>query len=317
MRAIGVREWGGRDRMELLDVANPKVGPDSVLIRVGAAGLNPVDHKVRAGNLAGAFPYRFPVVLGWDVAGVVEQVGPAVTGFSPGDAVYAYCRKQWLEEGTYAELVSAPESFVALRPRSMDVTEAGALPLAGLTAYQCLVDAIGLRSRETVLVHAGSGGVGSFAVQIAASLGARVIATASARNHDLLRELGAEVTIDYAADDPFAGVRAEAPDGVDAVVDPLGGDVQQQSLDLLRDGGRLASIAEPPELSEDQAQRGLIGRYVFVRQRGDQLAELTRLAEAGRLRTVLEEVWPLERAAEAHERLEGGHVRGKLALSID
>ncbi len=317
MRAIAVNEWGGRDRLELLDLPDPKVGPDTVLIRAGAAGLNPVDAKIRAGNLAGAFPFHFPVVLGWDTAGVVEQVGPAVTTFAPGDPVYAYCRKPTLEEGTYAELVGAPESFVARRPEGMPVTEAAAIPLAGLTAYQAIVEAARVSAGETVLVNAAAGGVGSFAVQIAASLGARVIATASTGNHDYVGGLGAAWSIDYGHEDVAAAVLAEHPEGIDAVLDPIGGEVQAECLGLLRDGGRLVSIAEPPALTPEQTSRGLEGHYVFVRPNGTQLAELTRMAEDGRLSVSIERVWPLDQAADAHERLEMGHVRGKLALSIE
>lgn len=317
MRAIAVNEWGGRDRLELLELPDPKVGPDTVLIRAGAAGVNPVDAKIRAGNLAGAFPFHFPVVMGWDTAGVVERVGPAVTGFAPGDAVYAYCRKPSLEEGTYAELVAAPESFVARRPEGMPVTAAAAIPLAGLTAYQALVETAAIREGETVLVHAAAGGVGSFAVQIAAGLGARVIATASTGNHDYVGGLGAAWTVDYGSEDVADAIRAEHPDGIDAVLDPIGGEVQSEGLGLLRDGGRLVSIADPPDLSAEQTARGLTGHYVFVRPSGGQLTELTRMAEDGRLSVSLERVWPLDRAADAHERLEMGHVRGKLALSIE
>lgn len=161
MRAIALRDFGGNDRLELTDVEDPKVGPDFVLIRVHGAGLNPVDWKVREGKQEGRFPHVFPVVLGWDAAGVVEEVGPAVTRFAPGDEVFAYCRKHFVGEGTYAEYVSVPEDFVARKPETIDFVHAGAVPLAGLTAFQALVEATAVRSGETVLVHGAAGGVGA------------------------------------------------------------------------------------------------------------------------------------------------------------
>jgi NADPH:quinone reductase-like Zn-dependent oxidoreductase len=312
MRAVAVREWGGRDRMELLDVEPPPVAPDGVLVRVRAAGLNPVDHKVREGKLAGAFPFRFPVILGWDVAGTVEQVGPAVTWFKPGDAVYGYNRRHELGYGTYAEFTTGPEGYFAHMPRELSFEEAGAMPLAALTAHQA-IERSGLRGGETFFVPAGSGGVGHFAVQLAVERGARVIATASARNHDFLRELGAE-PVDYADGDVAAHVRElAAGEGADAALDTFGGDAREQAIGTLRRGGRMVSLALPAP----EARDGYEIHYVFVRPSGYDLGEhITPLVQEGHLRPHVEEVYPLERAAEAHERLEQGHVRGKLVLTI-
>jgi NADPH:quinone reductase-like Zn-dependent oxidoreductase len=312
MRAIAVREWGGRDRMELLDLEPPPVAPDGVLVRVRAAGLNPVDHKVRAGNLAGAFPFHFPVILGWDAAGTVEQVGPAVTWFKPGDAVYGYCRRHELRFGTYAEYTSVPEGYLAHMPRELSFEEAGAMPLAVLTAHQAL-DRAGLRGGETLFVPAGAGGVGHFAVQLAVERGARVIAAASPRNHDFLRELGAE-PVDYTSEDVPARVHElAAGDGADAALDLFGGDGRERAFAALRRGGRLVSIASPPPEKRD----GFEVHYIFVRPSGYDLGEhVTPLVQEGRLRPHILQAYPLERAAEAHERLEDGHVRGKLVLTI-
>src|ERR687894_2460100 len=199
MRAVAVREWGGRDRMELLDLGPPPVAPDGVLIRVRAAGLNPVDWKVREGRLAGAFPHHFPVILGWDVAGTVEAVGPAVTWFKPGDAVYGYKPPPDLGFGTYAELTTGPEGYFAHMPQELSFEEGAAIPLAALTAHQA-IERSGLRGGETFFVPAGAGGVGHLAIQLARERGARVIASASPQNHDFLRELGAE-PVDYADGD--------------------------------------------------------------------------------------------------------------------
>ena len=312
MRAVAVREWGGRDRMELLDLEPPPVAPDGVLVRVRAAGLNPVDYKVREGRLANAFPHHFPVILGWDVAGTVEAVGPAVTWFKPGDPVYGYNRRHDLGFGTYAELTTGPEGYFAHMPRELSFEEAGALPLAALTAHQA-IERSGLRHGETFFVPGGAGGVGHLAIQLAVERGARVIATASPRNHDFLRELGAQ-PIDYTSEDVPARVHELATDdGADAALDVWGGDSREQVLATLRRGGRMVSLASPaPEKRE-----GYEIHYIFVRPSGYDLGEhITPLVREGRLKPHVEATYPLERAAEAHERLEDGHVRGKLVLTI-
>jgi len=298
--------------MELLDVEPPPVAPDGVLVRVRAAGLNPVDHKVREGKLAGAFPFHFPVILGWDVAGTVEQVGPAVTWFKPGDAVYGYNRRHDLGLGTYAELTTGPEGYFAHLPRELSFEEAAAIPLAALTAHQA-IERSGLRAGETFFVPGGAGGVGHFAIQLAVERGATVIASASARNHDFLRELGAE-PIDYTSEDVPARVHELSPgDGADAALDIWGGDDRAKVLGTLRRGGRMVSVAAPaPEPCD-----GYEIHYIFVRPSGYDLGEhITPLLQEGRLKPHVEDVFPLERAAEAHERLEAGHVRGKLVLSV-
>jgi NADPH:quinone reductase-like Zn-dependent oxidoreductase len=315
MRAVGIREFGGRDKLELMDVEEPKVGADRVLIRIEAAAVNPVDWKIREGRMDAAWRHVFPVVMGWDAAGVVERAGGAVTSFAPGDEVFAYCRKSFITEGTYTEYVAVSERAAALKPKSLDFFQAAAVPLAGLTAHQMLVDAADVQRDETVLVHAAAGGVGSFAVQIAAERGARVIGTASGANHDYVRSLGATEAIDYSATDVFAAVRQLAPDGVDIALDLVGDDTADRSVDVVRDGGRVVSILKP--LTDPHfRQRGIKALYVFVRPRGDELAELARLADGGKLKVHLHAVLPLERAAEAHELQESGHVRGKIALGV-
>jgi len=313
MRAIAVNEWGGPDRMELVDVEPPPVAPDGVLVRVRAAGVNPVDTKVREGKLAGAFPSHFPTILGWDAAGVVEKVGPAVTWFKPGDAVYGYCRRHHLQYGTYAEYTTVPEGFLAHMPPELSFEEAAALPLCALTAHQSL-EALGLRGGETVFVGGGAGGVGHVAVQLGLARGARVVATASPDNHDFLRALGAE-PLDYGNGDVRERVCTLLNDtGADAAFDLFGAEAREQAFSVLRRGGRLVSIASPPpERREHQEVH-----YVFVRPSGYDLGEhITPLIAEGRLRPHVAETYPLERAAEAHERIESGHVRGKLVLTID
>jgi NADPH:quinone reductase-like Zn-dependent oxidoreductase len=313
MRAIAIREWGGRDKLELIDAERPPVAPDGVLLRVQAAGVNPVDTKVREGALAQAFPYSFPLILGWDAAGVVEAVGPAVTWFKPGDRAYGYCRRHELHFGTYGEYTTVPEGYLAHIPDGVSPTEAGALPLAGLTAHQGL-EMVGLRGGETLFLTGGAGGVGHLAVQLAVARGARVIATASPANHEFLRALGAE-PLDYHDPDVPARVR-ELLDGAgaDAAFDLFGGEAREQAFAALRLGGRLVSIARPPP----EPREGYEVHYEFVRQSGYDLGEhINPLLHEGALRPHLAESYPLERAADAHERLEAGHVRGKLVLTID
>jgi NADPH:quinone reductase-like Zn-dependent oxidoreductase len=312
VRAVYIEEWGDRDVIQVGDVPDPPLGPDTVLVRVKAAGINPVDTKIRGGYMKERLPFHFPLVLGWDAAGVVEKVGPAVTWFKPGDEVYGYCRRHHLQFGTYAELALVPEGFLAHKPRSLSFEQAAAVPLAALTAHQAL-DALGLRGRETLLVGGGSGGVGHFAVQLAVIRGARAIATASERNFDFVRELGGE-PVDYHADDVAERIRAlVGNDGVDAALDLFGGENRELAYSVLRRGGRLASIAQPPPEPRD----GFESHYIFVRPAGDQLSELANLIDDGRLRVEVQEVFGLEQAAAAHERLEDGHVRGKLVLRID
>lgn len=313
---MAIEEFGGAEKIRAMEVPEPRLGPDMILVRARAAGLNPVDWKIRTGAHESRFPHFFPLVLGWDVAGTVEQVGPAVTRFEPGDEVCAYARKHFVQEGTYAEYVAIPEGFAAPRPATLGFEEAAALPLAALTARQALIDAAGLHQGETVLVQAAAGGVGGFAVQIAASIGARPIGTARAEKHDHVRDLGAVEAIDYTSADFVEATRELAPGGVDVVFDTVGGETLERSPEVLRDGGRLVSIVEPPD-AERLGERGIDARYVFVRPDGVELEGLGRLADEGRLRVHLEEVFPLAEAPRAHERLEAGRVTGKLALSID
>lgn len=316
MRAVGIREFGGRDKLEVLDVPEPKVPPDFVKIRVRAAGVNPVDWKIREGRSEPRFPHVFPVVLGWDAAGVVEEVGPGVVELAPGDEVFAYCRKHFVGEGTYAEYVSVPVTAVARKPASLDFEHAAAFPLTALTAYQALFFGAGLTAGETVLVYAAAGGVGGFAVQLALDAGAEVIGVASERNREYVLGLGAYEVIDYTQKDVVDTVREFAPDGVDVVVDTVGGDSLTRAVDAVRDEGRLVSIVQPP-VEEHFSARGITPGYVFVRPDGEALEELGEMAGSGRLTVDLQEVLPLEEAARAHELSEAGHVRGKLVLRVD
>lgn len=307
MKAITISSYGGPDVIELTERPDPVPGPDGVLVRVRASSVNPVDYKIREGYLQGAFPHHLPLILGWDVAGVVEQVGPAVTEYQVGDEVFGYVRKDSVEHGTYAELVVAGLRHLSRKPSSLTFEQAAALPLAGLTALQCL-DAVGVEQGETVLVHAAAGGVGSFAVQLAAARGARVIGTAGEANHDYLRGLGAD-PVTY-GDGLADRVRALAPDGVDAVLDLVGGEALAVSPQLAGDPSRIVSITDAA------TALGFGGRYVFVRPDPNDLARLSALVEDGALRVEIARTVPLAQAAAAQQLVQDGHVRGKVVLTV-
>jgi NADPH:quinone reductase-like Zn-dependent oxidoreductase len=306
MRGIAYDRFGGEDVLQLRDdLPDPPVGPDTVLVRVHAAGVNPVDMAIREGYLAGAYPHHFPITPGWDVAGVVEAVGPAVVHFAPGDEVFGYVRRDEVQWGTTAELVPAPQRCLAHKPRSLSFAEAGALPLAGLTAYQALTEALDVGEGDRVLVHRAAGGVGFNAVQIAVALGAHVIGTASPKNHGFLLEAGAAEVLDYSAG-PISGQLSEP---VDAVLDLVGGDTLADAPKQVRDVARIASVVDP-------AVNEMGGRYVFVRPEQHDLEELGRMADAGQLRVPIAKAFPLEQTAEAQRLVAGGHVRGKVVVTL-
>ena len=242
MRAVAIESFGGSERLRLTDVPRPRPSRDEVLVRTVAAGVNPVDWKIREGFLADRSPHAFPLVPGWDVAGVVEEIGESISRFRKGDKVWAYARKPVVQWGTYAEFVAVREDHVALMPSKLLFEEAAGIPLAALTAYQALFVHARVESGMTVLVHAAAGGVGHFAVQLATHAGARVYGTASSANHPFVLELGAVGAIDYGREDFREGVSRLCPDGVDVVLDAVGGDTQHRSLDVVKAGGSLVSI---------------------------------------------------------------------------
>ena len=285
------------------DRPKPKVAPSAVLIEVKAAAVNPVDWKLMAGGLDGLMDSVFPVIPGWDVAGVVAAVGPDTPELSVGDEVIAYARKEVNSGGTFAEYVAVPASAVTHKPSTLSFEQAAGLPLAGGTALRTL-DALQLAESDTVLIHAAAGGVGTFAVQIAAARGARVIGTASETNHDFLRGLGAEPVV-Y-GDGLVERITALAPDGVDAVADFVGGQLEP-SLAVLAEGGRLASVADPGVIEHG-------GRWIWVRPDGSETARLAALADEGRLTVEVARTFGLDEVAEAFALSRSGHVRGKLII---
>ncbi|MFE5403185.1 NADP-dependent oxidoreductase [Streptomyces sp. NPDC056580] len=308
MKAISYNRYGGPEVLEYGEVRDPKVGPDTVLVKVRAAAVNPVDWKCREGHLDSILDAVFPVVTGWDVSGVVVQPGPSVTEFAIGDEVIGYVREDFLSRGTFAEYVAAPLRTLARKPRNLPFEEAAGLPLAGLAAFQALTKVMEVKAGETVLVQAAAGGVGSIAVQLAAHLGARVIGTASEYNHEYVRSLGAE-PVTY-GEGLAERVQTLAPAGVDAALDTIGGQTMKTSADLLTPEGRLVSIADPEVVSYG-------GLYYFVRPDTDDLTRLSELAEEGVVSVHVSQTFPLERAAEAQRLNQEGRTRGKIVVKVD
>ncbi|WP_420079321.1 NADP-dependent oxidoreductase [Streptomyces sp. JL4002] len=306
MKAIAYSAYATTPELRLVDLPQPKVAPGEVLVRVRAAGVNPVDWKIAAGHLDQVLEVRHPVIPGWDVAGVVAAVGPDTFDYEVGDEVYGYVRKEWVELGTYAELVSAPVRTLARKPRSLTFEQAAGLPLAALTAYQSLTR-VGLKAGESVLIHSAAGGTGSFGVQIAVALGLRVIGTAGAHNHDYLRSLGAEPVLygEGLAD----RVRALAPEGVDAGLDFYGDGVVATLQSLVKERGRVVSIADYEAAAQGAHQ-------LWVRPDTADLAFLSELADAGKLTVNVEHALPLAEAARAWELSASGRTRGKIVLTV-
>jgi NADPH2:quinone reductase len=316
VRAMVIPEFGSPDLFEARDVERPEPGPGEVLVRVIAAGTNPVDAKFRSSG--DAMGLETPIILGLDVSGVVEEVGPGVTDLAPGDEVYYTPEVSGpRSNASYAEYNVAPAGIVAKKPASLSHEEAAAVPLAGGTAYEAIVRRLAMRVGETILIHGGAGGVGSFAVQIAKASGARVLASAGTHNQDTLRELGVDVPIDYTSEDVFeVALDDTAGAGVDAVFDTVGGDLIARSIQATRVFGRLASIISlqgdlTPGYRLNQTFNG-----VFLLRERARLDEMTRLIERRQMRPLVDEVLPLDQVAKAHERLESGHGRGKVVLRV-
>jgi NADPH:quinone reductase-like Zn-dependent oxidoreductase len=308
MKAIRIHEYGGPEVLRYEDAPRPEPASGEVQVRVRAAAVNPVDWKVRAGHAKRVLHYSMPFIPGWDFSGVIESLGPATTRLNIGDEVYGH--PPIPRDGAYAQYVVARESDTSLKPKSVDHIHAAAIPLAALTAWQALFDAAELAAGQSVLIHGAAGGVGSFAVQLAKWKGARVIGTASKRNHDYLQSLGADQTIDYNAV-KFEDVVSD----VDVVLDTISGETMERSWQLLRKGGILVSILEPPS-QQKAAAHAVRQAHVFVHPSADQLEEIARLVEVGELKGLVENVFPLEDARQAHELSETGHVRGKIVLSV-
>lgn len=308
MKAIRIHEFGGIDKLILEDAPIPTPLPNEILVKIKATAINPLDWKVREGWL----PERvtFPCILGWDVAGIVEEVGSKVTRFKKGDAIYAMPNLN--RNGTYAEYVVMDESDAALKPSSLNFEEAAAVPLAALTAWQVLNDAAQLTANQKILVHAASGGVGSFIVQFAKVIGAYVVATTSTKNVEEVKALGADEVIDYTKQD-VSKRRQE----FDCVFDPIGKDVQSRSWECLRKGGVLISIVGISEEDLISAKNlGVRGKLTLVVPSSKQLETIGKLIDQGKVKPFIGSILPLERIKEAHTLSQSGHAKGKIVIRI-
>jgi NADPH:quinone reductase-like Zn-dependent oxidoreductase len=332
MKAFIVDRYGGADNVRFGETAEPEVGDDDVLVQVHATSVNPLDVKIRDGEFKVILPFRLPFVLGNDVAGVVVRVGSRVREFGPGDEVYA--RPNQNRIGTFAEFISVKEDDLALKPEKLTMAEAAAVPLAGLTAWQALVERANLRRGQKVLVQAGSGGVGTFAIQLAKHLGATVATTTSTANIDLVTSLGADIVIDYRKDD-FEEVLHD----YDVVLHSLDEGTLKKSLRVLKPGGKLISISGPPDpafakslgspwmlrpitrllsyrVRREAKRRRVSYSFLFMRADGDQLREISSLIDSGIIRPALDRVFPFESTKEAMAYVESGRARGKVVVTV-
>jgi len=333
MKAFVVERYGDADTVRAGDVPDPQVGDDDVLVRIHAASINPLDLKIRDGDVKVILPYRAPFVLGNDLAGVVVEVGARVTRFVVGDEVYARPDKDRI--GAFAELIAMHQYDVAIKPATLTMEEAASIPLVGLTSWQALVERANLRPGQKILIHAGAGGVGTFAIQLAKHLGAHVATTASTAKVDLAKSLGADLVIDYTKQ-AFETMLHD----YDVVLDTVGGETLDRSLRVLKPGGMLISVAGPPDptLAREQGfdpvirlaiaalsfrvrrrarKRHVAYSYLFMEASGDQLRELATLIDAGTIRPVVDSVFDFDQTREALAHVEQGHAKaGKVVIRM-
>lgn len=332
MKAARIHRYGGNHEVHIDEVQPPLPGSGDLLVQVRAASVNPVDFKIREGKLKRVTPYPLPLTLGCDFSGTVAEVGPGVTRFKPGDEVFARLHKDRL--GAFAEYVVAHETAVAFKPPRLSHVEAASIPLAGLTAWQALVDIGKLQPGARVLIHAGSGGVGTFAIQLAKHLGAWVATTVGARNLELVRRLGADQAIDYRAEQ-FDEVLSD----LDFVLDTQGGETLRRSFSTVKRGGCIVGIGGLPDAKFARAfrmnpllvlalaflsrketrlakERGVRYQYLFMHASGDQLSRIAELLDGGVIQPVVDRTWPLEQVREALAYVESGRATGKVVLSI-
>jgi NADPH:quinone reductase-like Zn-dependent oxidoreductase len=308
MNAIRIHNYGGPEVLQFEDAPRPQLGRDEVLVRVHAAGVNPLDWKVRSGSLNGFIQHKLPLIPGWDVSGVVEKVGPGVSRFKNGDEVFAMA--DTTRDGAYADYIAVRATALALKPKSLNHVRAAATPVSALAAWRSLFDLGHLQSGQRILIHGGSGGVGHFAAQLAKWKGAYVTATASTKHQELLRKLGADETIDYTIQ-KFENVAHK----IDIVLDTIGGETQERSWLLLKQGGALISLVQSP--SEEKAnQFGVRGIMSSVQPDGAQLSAIAKLIDSAKLRPTIDRILPLSEARRAHELSQGGHARGKIVLRV-
>ena len=307
MKAVVIHEYGNPDVLKYEDVPRPEPKEDQILVRVVAAGVNPVDGLIRSGMFANE-NRSFPIILGGDIAGVIERVGSKITKFKAGDPVFAYVSLD--SSGGYAQYALATQREAALKPKSLTYIEAAAVPIVALTASQALIDTAKLKPGQTVLIHGGSGGVGSFAIQIAKARGAKVIATASTANQDLLKELGADIAIDYTKQ-KFEDIAKD----VDVVLDSVGKDTLARSYAAVKKGGFIVTLVARIDQAELQ-KHGIRGASLSVEPNSGELAEIAKLIDENKIKVIVSQTFPLSEAIKAQEQVATGHTRGKIVLKV-
>ena len=307
MKAITIRDYGGPEVLNYEEVPVPEIGPDEALIKVHSCGVNPIDWKIRQGYVKGRVHYEMPLILGWDVSGIVDEVGPLVKRFKRGDKVFA--RPSTSRNGGYAEFVAVKSMEMAFAPKTLPMEHSAGVPLAAQTAWAGLFEIGNLRPGQSVLIHGASGGVGSFAVQLAKIAGARVIGTTSTKNVRMVHSLGADQVIDYTIGD-FRKVVSE----MDMVYDTVGGDTQARSWEVIRKGGMLVA---PVGVDENAAAaHGIVGRSYLLTSNGARLRDIRELIDSGNIKVMIEREYPLAEAKAAHQLSQAGHVSGKIILRI-
>ncbi len=332
MKAFIIDRYGKADVLHAGEMPEPVLRDDDVLVQIHAAGVNPLDVKIRDGEFKLLLPYKLPLILGNDLAGVVVRVGPRVRRFNVGDEVYA--RPDDDRIGTFAEFIAIKEESLALKPKTLTMEEAAAMPLVTLTAWQALVEKGRLKKGQKVLIHAGTGGVGTAAIQLAKHLGAKVATTASAANADMLKKLGADIVIDYKKDDFSLLLR-----DYDLVLDSQGGLTQKKSLGVLKPGGKVIGIAGPPDpdFAKERGVNALVGlvmrmlsygirskakaagviySFLYMRASGEQLRQIAELIDAGAIRPVVDRVFPFDQTKEALAYVETGRSKGKVVIKV-
>jgi len=315
MKAVTIDHFGGVDEMHWSDLPTPEPKGNEVQIEVAYTSVNPVDWKIREGRLQDFFPYQFPIIPGWDAAGTISALGDSVENYQVGDEIYSYCRKPTVQWGTYAQYVCMNEKDVALKPETLSFAEAASIPLVGLTAWQGLFDNAKLQKGQSILIHAGAGGVGSMAIQFAKVTGAKVYTTASREKHDYVKSLGADVAIDYKVEDFVEKMRELEPDGVNAVYDCVGGEALEKSFDIVKEGGRLISVVSKVD-SKKTREKNIFGTMMIVSPNGAQLKEIAKLFDRGKLKPPHLTELSLDEFTKAHQMSQDGHTKGKIVLRV-
>jgi NADPH:quinone reductase-like Zn-dependent oxidoreductase len=315
MKAAMIHFYGGIESIEIGETDVPLPKDDEVQIEVHYSGINPVDWKICDGLLQGRMESRFPIILGWDVCGKISSKGKNIHSFNEGDTIFAYCRKDVLHDGSFAEYLCLDAKNAVLKPKSLSLAQAASVPLSTLTSWQSLFETAGLKQGETVLIHAGAGGIGSFAIQLAKIANAYVITTATSPKHDYVRQLGADLVLDYSKEDFVDQLHRQFPDGVDVLYDTVGGSTLQASYKAVKKGGRLVSIAG----IIDQAlanQYDLQAEFVFVSPNGEQLQKIAEFFDRGLLKPSQISEIPFDQLLSALRKSREGHTQGKLILKI-